>query len=70
MSGDSSPGQPGLSQPLFSDKGPQIMSPPLSPRDPQPQLDGGQFTTTVSVPSSETPHERPRCLGRSQHLPK
>ncbi|XP_014404176.1 PREDICTED: pleckstrin homology domain-containing family G member 4B isoform X5 [Myotis brandtii] len=49
-SGDSSPGQPELSQPLFSDKGPQSTSPPLPPRDPQPQLDGGQFTTTNNTP--------------------
>ncbi|XP_070268106.1 pleckstrin homology domain-containing family G member 4B [Myotis yumanensis] len=49
-SGDSSPGQPGLSQPLFSDKGPQSTSPPLPPRDLQPQLDGGQFTTTNNTP--------------------
>ncbi|XP_045427528.1 pleckstrin homology domain-containing family G member 4B isoform X3 [Pipistrellus kuhlii] len=47
MSGDSSPGPPGLSQPLFSDKGPQSTPPPLPPRDPQPQIDGAQFITTL-----------------------
>ncbi|XP_059550575.1 pleckstrin homology domain-containing family G member 4B isoform X2 [Myotis daubentonii] len=49
-SGDSSPGQPELSQPLFSDKGPQSTSPPLPQRDLQPQLDRGQFTTTNTPP--------------------
>ncbi|XP_045703654.1 pleckstrin homology domain-containing family G member 4B [Phyllostomus hastatus] len=49
--GDSSPGQPRLSQPLpsalLSDDGPQGTSPTLLWRDPQPQLDGGQSTTTL-----------------------
>ncbi|XP_016067847.1 PREDICTED: pleckstrin homology domain-containing family G member 4B [Miniopterus natalensis] len=54
MSGESSPGQPGLSQPLtpelFSDKGPQSTSSTLPLRELQPQLDGDQFTTTNKTP--------------------
>ncbi|XP_053513162.1 pleckstrin homology domain-containing family G member 4B isoform X2 [Artibeus jamaicensis] len=51
VSGDSSPGQPRLSQPLPpglpSDEGPQGTCPTLLWRDPQLQLDGGQSTTTL-----------------------
>ncbi|XP_066099069.1 pleckstrin homology domain-containing family G member 4B isoform X1 [Saccopteryx bilineata] len=59
MSGDSSPGQPELSRRLlpglFSDEDPQGTSPTLPRRDPQPQLDRGQFTMTAP----RRPHSRP-----------
>ncbi|KAM5330960.1 pleckstrin homology domain-containing family G member 4B isoform 2-T2 [Glossophaga mutica] len=51
VSGDSSPGLPQLSRPLrpglLSDTGPQGTSPTLLWRDPQPQLDRSQSTTTL-----------------------